>query len=174
MTVAMLALAFLAGGAWWAGTTFSARFRAWRWSGIVFALAGAALLAGGVSAALASPAAAQGPVWIQARSGNIPAGAVAAGFEADGKPIFACRARHNGGLHPGKVRHGFSGCHIPWGWRELSKPEYEVLALPGQVSQLPRETRRPPVRCPVEHGPRGGRILDDCRAGPSPPRPQGE
>jgi hypothetical protein len=67
--------------------------------------------------------------WVEAFRGTIPAGALPCGREADGQLLYACRARLQGGIHPGKIRPGFGGANIPWGGRECTVPEYEVLVL---------------------------------------------
>ena len=65
--------------------------------------------------------------WERATNGNVPENALIAGREADGQVLFLCRAKYRGGVHPGKVRAEFRGCNIPWGGKEISIPEYEVL-----------------------------------------------
>lgn len=62
--------------------------------------------------------------WIPASNGDIPPGAFAAGFE-NGRPLFVCQARYNGGMHIGKVV--AQACNIGWGGREISKSHYNVL-----------------------------------------------
>ena len=61
--------------------------------------------------------------------GEVPNNAVFAGWEANGTAIAICRAAHNGGIHPGKIRAGFAGCNIPYGGREITIPQYEVLVF---------------------------------------------
>ena len=65
--------------------------------------------------------------WAGATGGNVPGNAIQAGAEANGTPLFACRAWHAGGLHPGKVRPGFNGCNIGYGGSEISIHSYDVL-----------------------------------------------
>ena len=57
--------------------------------------------------------------------GTLPADAVI-GEAEDGRNLYVCRARYEGGLHPGKVVSG--RCNIGWGGREIALPAYEVLA----------------------------------------------
>jgi Protein of unknown function (DUF3421) len=52
--------------------------------------------------------------WKRARLGAIPNGAAAHGHEADGEPLWVCRAKVFNGLHPGKVRPAFGGALIAW------------------------------------------------------------
>ena len=69
----------------------------------------------------------QGLSWERATNGHVPENALIAGREADGQVLFICRAKYNGGIHPGKIRAEFRGCNIPWGGNEITMPEYEVL-----------------------------------------------
>jgi len=65
--------------------------------------------------------------WVAASGGTVPGGALQGGQEANGSPLYICHAMHLGGVHPGKVRPGFSGCNIPYGGQEIVVPNYEVL-----------------------------------------------
>ncbi|MEE6261028.1 DM9 repeat-containing protein [Plantactinospora sonchi] len=65
--------------------------------------------------------------WEPACGGRIPPGAVPHGYEADGEPLWVCRVRMYGGVHPGKVRPGFGAAQVAWNGREVSVDEYEVL-----------------------------------------------
>jgi len=56
----------------------------------------------------------------------VPPGAIAGGGE-NGRPLFICRAAHEGGLHPGKVVG--RNCNFGWGGREILSERYEVLVL---------------------------------------------
>ncbi len=68
-------------------------------------------------------------IWVPANNGHIPKGAVKGGVEhPPGKQsLFVCRAKFNGGTHPGKVRPAFRGCNIGWGGKEHAVRNYEVL-----------------------------------------------
>ena len=65
--------------------------------------------------------------WVKASGGRVPDGAVVAGFEANGEPLFVARATYQGGIHPGKVRLAFGAANIPYGGKEVKVAEYEVL-----------------------------------------------
>lgn len=65
--------------------------------------------------------------WTTAQFGAIPQGMIQAGREANGQPLGVCRAQWSGGVHPGKIRNGFSGCNIGYGGREITVNVYEVL-----------------------------------------------
>ncbi|HNK30661.1 MAG: DUF3421 domain-containing protein [Proteobacteria bacterium] len=68
-------------------------------------------------------------VWVAASGGAVPFGAIVGGHEAapGNEPLYICRATHNGGVHPGKLRAAFKGCNIGWGGRETVVADYEVL-----------------------------------------------
>ena len=65
--------------------------------------------------------------WVKAANGRIPSGAIAAGREAGGEPLYVARGIIKGGLHIGKVRPGFGAANIPYGGKELKVRVYEVL-----------------------------------------------
>ena len=52
---------------------------------------------------------------------------VACGNEADGTPLYAARAWHQGGLHLGKWRKGWTSAAISYGGAEIWVPKFEVL-----------------------------------------------
>ena len=66
-------------------------------------------------------------IWVSATGSQIPEGAVRAGYEADGKPLFIARAYMEGILTPGKCGYHLPGAHIPYGCKEHVRPNYEVL-----------------------------------------------
>lgn len=65
--------------------------------------------------------------WVSAENGEIPKGAIVAGREDDGTPLYAARAEYECGLHPGKVRPEFGAANIPYGGKEVKVSRYEVL-----------------------------------------------
>ena len=65
--------------------------------------------------------------WQFTAGGAIPYAALQTGREANGVYLYTCRAKMNGGMHPGKVRAEFGGCNIPYGGREYTVIEYDVL-----------------------------------------------
>jgi hypothetical protein len=81
-----------------------------------------------VNGVCAYPSPAPAPIqgrWVPAANGVIPRGAVQGGVEANGQPLFVCRASYNGGVHVGKVVG--PNCNIGWGGAEVTLPQYEVL-----------------------------------------------
>jgi hypothetical protein len=87
----------------------------------------AALCAGVVLTSPALPAQV-GLAWITAHNGAIPADAVGGGNE-NGHVLFVCHARHNGGVHPGKVVG--NNCNFGYGGVEVAEPDYQVLVGHG-------------------------------------------
>ncbi|GLH15948.1 Uncharacterized protein GBIM_20346 [Gryllus bimaculatus] len=67
--------------------------------------------------------------WMDGSYGGTPDGAVRAGRDRDGDPIFVGRAWHEGDLLPAKVHPSHGVCYIPYGGQELSFPQYEILVL---------------------------------------------
>jgi DM9 repeat len=70
--------------------------------------------------------------WVKDSDGQIDSAARPAGHEANGQRFFVCKARFNGGVHPGKIRMGFDGCHIGWGGHEHSVSDYWVYVGEGR------------------------------------------
>lgn len=65
--------------------------------------------------------------WVRATNGALPANAIQAGHEADGRPLFVCRANIRSMVLSGKIRPGFKGCNIGDQGREHTIAAYEVL-----------------------------------------------
>lgn len=61
--------------------------------------------------------------WVTAPLGYDPSWV--AGHEANGAPLYVCRADYQGGVHPGKVVAG--NCNIGWGGMEVALQSFEVL-----------------------------------------------
>ena len=69
-----------------------------------------------------------GPLrWSRASDGAIPTGAIVAGHEADGEPLYVARAEIEKGVHIGKVRREFGAALIPYGDKEIPLTPYEIL-----------------------------------------------
>lgn len=65
--------------------------------------------------------------WTRERNGGVPRGAFPAGKTKQGETLFIGRVDHNRSQTIGKV-HQTHGClYIPYGGKELSFKEYEVL-----------------------------------------------
>ncbi|XP_032529287.2 uncharacterized protein LOC116779196 [Danaus plexippus] len=65
--------------------------------------------------------------WVKASNGDAPANSLVAGYDVTGEPIYVARAEHEGDLVPGKLVSSHKGAFLPWGGKEISKKEYEVL-----------------------------------------------
>lgn len=95
--------------------------------------------------------------WVDASGDSVPRRAAEAGWEANGDPLYVCRASFQGGVHPGKVRRGFGGCNIPWGGREHTVFNHQVWvgdgywdeaangAIPMDAVRGGREANREPL-----------------------------
>ncbi len=81
-------------------------------------------MVGVTGAAFAANAQAPRLAWVDARGGEVPAGAIVGGWE-QGRTLYVCRGVHEGGLHPGKVVGAY--CNIGWGGTEVLTERYEVL-----------------------------------------------
>jgi hypothetical protein len=111
---------------------------------------------------LAAPARAE-LAWVPARDGFVPQNAVVGGNESNGERLYVCRAAHNGGFHPGKVRAAFKGCYFGAGGAEHAAPSYEVL-VGGPVVWVPAQDGAVPPNA-VRGGREGsGETLFICRA----------
>ena len=67
--------------------------------------------------------------WVAAKDGDVPEGAVKAGHENGGAPLYVARAwvtRHSV-CTIGKLNPEDNCCHVPWAGRELQVRQYEVL-----------------------------------------------
>ncbi len=69
--------------------------------------------------------------WVPASGGDCPPGALRGGREDDGTPLFVARGPYQGSLTPGKLNRQFRNALIPYGGREVSLPDYEVLVADG-------------------------------------------
>jgi len=67
--------------------------------------------------------------WVFTSNGDIPAGTLVSGYEANGEPLYQCRAEYNGGVHPGKIRPSFGGCAIAWGGKRFYITRYETYVI---------------------------------------------
>ena len=61
------------------------------------------------------------PYW----TSSAPPDAVDGGHEANGAPLYVCRAQYSGGVHSGKIVG--SGCNFGWGGKEHSVSPFERL-----------------------------------------------
>ena len=72
------------------------------------------------------------PEWVKTSKDSIPDNSFEAGRTEQGGKLFVGRAYHDQGMTVGKVQPEHSTCYIPYGGKEISKPEYEILVCdPG-------------------------------------------
>lgn len=64
--------------------------------------------------------------WVQSSMGSTPSNGVISGYD-NGEPMYVGRAYHSGAVLPGKVHPSHRCCYVPWGGREHSCRQYEVL-----------------------------------------------
>ncbi|XP_023341960.1 uncharacterized protein LOC111711763 isoform X2 [Eurytemora carolleeae] len=79
---------------------------------------------------MSAPRYKRGGKWVRTSGDDIPPRAMEAGHDNEGRPLYVGRARHEGGLFPGKVNPRHNCCYIPWGGEEHSKEEYDILVAP--------------------------------------------
>lgn len=113
--------------------------------------------------------------WEGHSFGGLPNWAASAGWEANGDPLYICRAQYSGGLHIGKIRHGFDGCNIGYGGQEITVSYYEVWTdslnwAPGQGDRFSNAydagheaNGQPLFICRAEHA--GGLHIGKIRPG---------
>ncbi len=65
--------------------------------------------------------------WKAASNGDIPEGAVIGGQDAQGNTLYIARVNYKGGLQLGMVSPGLGAAVIPYGGKEVSIAQYEVL-----------------------------------------------
>lgn len=65
--------------------------------------------------------------WVHTSGGCIPNGAVPVGHTSNGETLYAGRTRHCGSLCIGKVHPSHGKCYVPFGGKEHSYHQYEVL-----------------------------------------------
>jgi hypothetical protein len=65
--------------------------------------------------------------WVGSSNGHVPTGAVLAGHQRTGEPLYIGRAHHEGSLTVGKIHTGHGCIYIPYGGQEVSILHYEVL-----------------------------------------------
>jgi len=59
--------------------------------------------------------------------GEVPRNAVEGGQEADGTPLYVCRARQDGAVFAGKYRPGFRGCNVGDQGREIAMAPFDLM-----------------------------------------------
>lgn len=109
--------------------------------------------------------------WREAASGAVPAHALDAGQSLEETSsgalgqatLYACRAAHMGGVHPGQLRADGGGCMIGFGGRSVTVPRYEVLLAEPWLGWQPATPHALPTLA-IAGGTEGGAPLFVCRA----------
>ncbi|MFN4014393.1 MAG: DUF3421 domain-containing protein [Reyranella sp.] len=65
--------------------------------------------------------------WQAAGIGGLPPNPIMGGKEADSRPLYVCRGRHQGAMLAGKYRPRFRGCNVGDGGREIAVAAFDVL-----------------------------------------------
>uniref|UniRef100_A0A182MW78 Uncharacterized protein n=1 Tax=Anopheles culicifacies TaxID=139723 RepID=A0A182MW78_9DIPT len=65
--------------------------------------------------------------WVGSGNGHVPAGAVYGGRTKTGEILYVGRAYHESSLIPGKIHPSHKKLYIPYGGKEISVKNYEVL-----------------------------------------------
>lgn len=73
--------------------------------------------------------------WLPASYGRIPRYAVIGGYDGNGKPLFICRAKYEGGIQPGKIVG--ENCNFSYKGAEIMTPVYQVLVSKSGYSWTP-------------------------------------
>lgn len=76
-----------------------------------------------------------GMKWVPASNGEVPAGAVVAGFEGN-QTLYVGRAEVNNSIAPGSINPQTKVCCCPWGGKNHKRAKYEVLCTPGQFVRI--------------------------------------
>uniref|UniRef100_A0A336ML91 CSON003397 protein n=1 Tax=Culicoides sonorensis TaxID=179676 RepID=A0A336ML91_CULSO len=85
-------------------------------------------------------------LWRSCIGTNVPANAVQGGHDVDEEPLYIGRVKHEGAITPGKVNADHGLCYVPFGGKEYSRNEYEVLCgvkgswIPCTQDNIPKNT----------------------------------
>jgi hypothetical protein len=113
--------------------------------------------------------------WATCHNGAIPPGITHQGNDLPGNlPLWVCRAKYAAtwlgrqqGVHPGKIRPPFLGCHVSYGGWEAEVVDYDVLAIPvGWEDDADGQLPAPGYILPAGYeGPQdGGQQLYVCKS----------
>lgn len=84
-----------------------------------------------------------GFTWVGSSNGHVPAGAVLAGNQRTGEPLYVGRAHHDGSLTVGKIHTGHGCIYVPFGGQEHSILHYEVLVAQQKAQWTPTAAHGP-------------------------------
>ncbi|KAL7027514.1 hypothetical protein ACKWTF_005469 [Chironomus riparius] len=86
--------------------------------------------------------------WVASSNGNIPPNAVPGGQTSNGETLYVGRATHNGLVTPGKIHLSHRCLYLPFGWKEHSYSNYEVLVRQSHKCVPPPIAVCPPIQSP--------------------------
>jgi hypothetical protein len=84
-----------------------------------------------------------GFTWVGSSNGHLPAGAVLAGHQRTGEPLYVGRAHFEGSLTVGKIHPGHGCIYVPFNGKENSILHYEVLCSPPKAQWIPTSSHAP-------------------------------
>ena len=67
--------------------------------------------------------------WVAAQNGDLPVGAILAGQEANGQPLYVAKALHDNHALIGKLNPSHGKAYVPHNGLELTVTSYEVLSI---------------------------------------------
>ncbi|VDD82800.1 unnamed protein product [Mesocestoides corti] len=65
--------------------------------------------------------------WVGDSNGDVPKNAIVGGIAGDGEPLYVCRQEIEDEMCAGKIHNGHGCAYIPYGGKEHSVEQYEVL-----------------------------------------------
>lgn len=90
--------------------------------------------------------------WIGSSNGHLPEGAVLAGSQRTGEPLYVGRAHYEGALTVGKIHPGHGCIYVPFGGRENSILHYEVLVAQQKTQWIHTSSHAPLPPNPIFAG----------------------
>lgn len=114
--------------------------------------------------------------WVKTSNGRLVGHPQKAGKETNGKPLYICKAKFKGGIHPGKTRPAFRGCNIGWGGKEHVVANYKLFfanqkwkngangSIPANAIRGGKESKGTPLYV-CRANIKGGRHIGKIRSG---------
>ena len=72
--------------------------------------------------------------WAAAQNGDLPGGAILAGREANGQPLYVAKASVDNHVLIGKLNPSHGNAYVPHNGAELAVTSYEVLVISNSDS----------------------------------------
>ncbi|CRK93742.1 CLUMA_CG007270, isoform A [Clunio marinus] len=93
-----------------------------------------------------------GFTWVGSSNGHVPPGAVLAGNQSTGEPLYVGRAHHEGSLTVGKILQGHGCIYIPFNGQEHPILHYEVLVGQAKAQWVHASSHGPMPPNPIFAG----------------------